>query len=180
MSKLLAQPDKLTDEGFRDHAILLTLIDTGIRLPELAGMKVPDIDYDQNLIRVMGKGSRERYAPSGRPVAKTMMKYQMKHRPEALGTDHFWLRHDGQSLTSQRVQRIETSFGDKAGLNRCYPHKLRHSSLVMYLRNGGDVFSLQKKLGHRSLSITRRYSNLAYRDVRDRHLKYGVADHLRI
>ena len=67
--KLLAQPNKHSNEGFRDFAILLTLIDTGVRLSELASLKASDIDYEQNLFRVMGKGSRERYVPYGRRVA---------------------------------------------------------------------------------------------------------------
>ncbi|MFC1942936.1 tyrosine-type recombinase/integrase, partial [Chloroflexota bacterium] len=142
--------------------------------------KVGDIYYDQNLLRVMGKGQRERFVPFGRRVAKTLMKYQMKYRPEPFGTENFWLRRDGQPLLPRRIQKIISVCGRKAGLERCYAHKLRHTSSVMYLRNGGDVFSLQKKLGHRSLVMTRHYSNLADSDVRAQHLRYGVADRLRI
>jgi len=67
-----------------------------------------------------------------------------------------------------------------AGLERYYPHKLRHTSSVIYLRNGGDPFSLQKKLGHSSLQMTRHYCELADADVRAAHLKFGVADRLSI
>jgi site-specific recombinase XerD len=162
VERLLAQADKSSNEGFRDYCLLLTLIDTGIRLSELANLKTDDINYEQNLFRVMGKGQRERFVPFGRRVAKALMKYQMKCRPEPIGTDSFWLRRDGQPL------------------KRCYAHKLRHTSSIMYLRNGGDVFSLQKKLGHRSLVMTRHYSNLADSDVRAQHLRYGVADRLKI
>jgi len=178
--KLLAQPNKHSNEGFRDFAILLTLIDTGVRLSELASLKASDIDYEQNLFRVMGKGSRERYVPYGRRVAKALMKYQLRYRPEPVSTDNFWLKRDGQPLPGGRIEKLVSMYGKKAGLKRCYPHKLRHTSSVMYLRNGGDVFSLQRKLGHRSLLMTRRYSNLADSDVRDKHLKYGVADRLKI
>jgi integrase/recombinase XerD len=180
IEKLLAQPNKNSNEGFRDYAILLCLIDTGARLSELANLKTTNIDYEQNYFRVMGKGSRERFVPFGRRVAKALMRYQLKHRPEPVGTDNFWLRHDGQALPPSRIEKLVTMYGKRAGLQRCYAHKIRHTSSVMYLRNGGDVFSLQKKLGHRSLVMTRRYSNLADSDVRDKHLKYGVADRLRI
>ena len=77
------------------------------------------------------------------------------------------------------IEKLISAYGKKAGLKRCYAHKLRHTSSVMYLRNGGDVFSLQKKLGHRSLVMTRHYSNLADSDVRAQHLRYGVADRLK-
>ena len=128
----------------------------------------------------MGKGQKERFVPFGRRVAKALMKYQMKCRPEPIGTENFWLRRDGQPLLPKRIEKLVSSYGKKAGLKRCYAHKLRHTSSVMYLRNGGDVFSLQKKLGHRSLVMTRHYSNLADSDVRAQHLRYGVADRLRI
>ncbi len=180
IAKLLSQTNKGTNEGFRDYCLLLTLIDTGIRLSELANLKTDDIDYEQNLFRVMGKGLRERFVPFGRRVAKALMKYQLKCRPEAVGTDNFWLRRDGRPLLSKRIEKLVSAYGKKAGLKRCYAHKLRHTSSVMYLRNGGDVFSLQKKLGHRSLVMTRHYSNLADSDVRAQHLRYGVADRLKI
>ena len=180
LAKLLAQTNKGTNEGFRDYCLLLTFIDTGIRLSELANLKADDVDYEQNLFRVMGKGQRERFVPFGRRVAKALMKYQMKYRPEPVGTDNFWLRRDGRPLLPRRIQKLVSAYGRKAGLKRCYAHKLRHTSSVMYLRNGGDVFSLQKKLGHRSLVMTRHYSNLADSDVRAQHLRYGVADRLKI
>jgi len=180
IEKLLAQADKSSNEGFRDYCLLLIFIDTGIRLSELAYLKTDDIDYEQNLFRVMGKGRKERFVPFGRRVAKALMKYQLKCRPEPIGTENFWLRRDGQPLLPKRIEKLISAYGKKAGLKRCYAHKLRHTSSVMYLRNGGDVFSLQKKLGHRSLEMTRRYSNLADSDVRRQHLAYGVADRLKI
>jgi len=159
IAKLLSQTTRGTNEGFRDYCLLLTLIDTG---------------------KVMGKGLKERFVPFGRRVAKALMKYRMKYRPEPVGTDNFWLRRDGRPLLPGRIQKLVSAYGKKAGLRRCYAHKLRHTSSVMYLRNGGDVFSLQKKLGHRSLVMTRHYSNLADSDVRAQHLRYGVADRLKI
>jgi integrase/recombinase XerD len=180
IERLLAQPDKQSNEGFRDYAVLLTLIDTGARLSEIANLKATDINYEESLFRVMGKGAKERYVPFGRRVAKALMRYQLKCRPEPIGTDNFWLKRDGQLLPATRIERLVSIYGKRAGLRRCYAHKLRHTSSVMYLRNGGDVFSLQRKLGHRSLVMTRRYSNLADNDVRDKHLKYGVADRLKI
>ncbi len=180
VARLLSQTNRGTNEGFRDYCLLLTLIDTSIRLSELANLKTDDIDYEQNLFRVMGKGQKERFVPFGRRVAKALMKYQLKCRPVAVGTDNFWLRRDGRPLLPKRIEKLISAYGKRAGLKRCYAHKLRHTSSVMYLRNGGDVFSLQKKLGHRSLVMTRHYSNLADSDVRRQHLAYGVADRLKI
>jgi len=177
---LLAQPDKKTDRGFRDYALLLTFIDTAARLSEIANPSVDDVDIENGYLRVLGKGGKECYIPFGYKVAKAMLKYKMKHRPTPVGTDRFWLTVSGTPLEADRIEKIVKEYGRKAGLKRCYPHKLRHTSSVLYLRNGGDVFSLQKKLGHTSLQMTRHYANLADSDVRAQHLRYGVADRLKV
>ncbi|MFC2038631.1 tyrosine-type recombinase/integrase [Chloroflexota bacterium] len=177
---LLAQPDKKTDTGFRDYAILLTFVDTTGRLSEIANLEEDDIDLENGYLRVMGKGSRERLMPFGHRVARAILRYRMKHRPVPVGTDRFWLTIDGRPLEPGRIATIVSRYGKKAGLKKCHPHKLRHTSSVLYLRNGGDPFSLQKKLGHSSLQMTRHYANLADSDVRVKHLQYGVADRLKI
>lgn len=177
---LLKQPDKTTYYGFRDYALLLTFIDTGARLSELAELKAEDVDLENGYLKVMGKGGRERFIPFGRRVAKAFLRYRLNFRPDPVGTERFWLTCDGRPLRADRIRKLVTNYGRKAGLKRCYPHKLRHTSSVMYLRNGGDPFSLQKKLGHSSLQMTRHYSNLADSDIRAMHLKYGVADRLNI
>jgi len=178
--KLLSQPNKNTDRGFRDYALLLTFVDTAARLSEIAHLKIDDVDFDNGYLRVMGKGNRERYIPFGPKVAKALLKYKIKHRPQATVTDSFFATNTGSALTAERIQKIITEYGRKAGIERCYTHKLRHTSAVMYIRNGGDPFSLQKKLGHSSLAMTRHYTNLCDSDVRAQHLKFGVADRLRI
>jgi integrase/recombinase XerD len=180
ITKLLAQPDKNSPQGFRDYTIMLTFIDTTVRLSELAELKATDIDYEQNLLRVMGKGRRERYVPFGHRVAKTLMKYQQKYRPQPVGTDNFFLRHDGQPLKPGRIEKLFSLYAKKAGLKRAYPHLMRHTGSVLYLRNGGDPFTLQRKLGHKTLAMTRHYSQLADTDVRDSHLRFSPGDRLKL
>jgi site-specific recombinase XerD len=180
IEKLLSQANKQTDRGFRDYSLLLTFVDTAAHLSEIANLNVEDIDLNNGYLKVMGKGSKERYIPIGHKVQKALLKYKLKHRSEPIGTDRFFLTIKGGPMTAQRIQNIIGQYGKKAGLKRCYAHKIRHTSSVMYLRNGGDPFSLQKKLGHSSLSMTRHYSNLADGDVKAQHLRYGVADRLRI
>jgi site-specific recombinase XerD len=180
VEKLLAQPDKSTDIGFRDFTIMLTILDTAARLSEVANLSIDDVDVDNGYLKVMGKGGKERYIPFGQKVAKALLKYKVKHRPNPLATGRFFLTRSGEPLNPGRIEKIVSGYGRKAGLARCYPHKLRHTSSVLYLRNGGDPFSLQKKLGHSSLTMTRHYANLADSDVRAQHLRYGVADRLRV
>ncbi|MCX5999175.1 MAG: tyrosine-type recombinase/integrase, partial [Chloroflexi bacterium] len=127
----------------------------------------------------MGKGQKERFVPIGAKVSKGLLKYKMRRR-EAVG-DSFFLTRDGGALAARRVQNIVRRYGQRAGIKvRCSPHTFRSSSAVLYLRNGGDPFTLQKKLGHSSLAMTRRYSNLVDSDVRAAHLKFSPADRLRI
>jgi len=179
LDKLLCQPNKQSNQGFRDYAIILTLVDTAVRISELAELKLDDVDFENGYLKVMGKGSKERFVPFGHKVAKALFKYKLKHRAEPVGTENFWLRADGRPLNAERMEKLISGYGRSAGFKRCYPHKLRHTSAVIYLRNGGDPFSLQKKLGHTSLTMTRHYSNLADSDVRAQHLHYGVADRLK-
>jgi integrase/recombinase XerD len=180
IQRLLASPDRKTYTGFRDYALMLTYLDTSARLSELADMAVSDVDFENGYIRVLGKDRRERYVPIGQKVAKALLKYKLNHRPQPLGNDRFWLTRNGRPLTPNRIEKIVSIHGKKAGLSRCYPHKLRHTSSVMCLRNGGAPFTLQKKLGHSSLQMTRHYCNLVDSDVRAAHLKFGVADRLKV
>lgn len=112
-------------------------------------------------------------------MAKVILKYKLKHHPTPLGTERFWLTVEGHPLGSDRIEKIVTEYGKKVGFSRCYSHVLRHTSAVLYFRNGVDPFSLQKKLGHSLLQMTRHYANLADSDIRSQHLKYGVADRLK-
>jgi site-specific recombinase XerD len=176
---LLSMPNKKTNTGYRDYAILLSFIDTNARLSEIALIDQDDVDLENGYLRVIAKGGIEQYVPFGNKVAKALLKYKMKHRPVPVGTTRFWLAFDGRPLAPDRIEKIVSKYGKKAGFKRCYPHKLRHTSSVLYLQNGGDPFSLQKKLGHKSLQMTRHYANLADSDVKAKHMKYGVADRLK-
>ncbi len=179
LEKLLAQPNKKSDEGFRDYAIMLTLLDTGLRVSELCGLKEDDVDLNNGYLQVMGKGQRERYVPIGAKVTKALLKYKLLHRPD-ISCDSFFLTRDGRPLTKRRVENQVKDYGKRTGIRtRCSPHTFRSTSAVLYLRNGGDPFSLQKKLGHSTLVMTRRYSNLADSDVKAQHLNrgHGGGDH---
>jgi len=181
LERIFAQPNKKTNEGYRDYTIMLTLLDTGIRVSELCGLRVEDIDLANGYLRVMGKGQKERYVPIGRKLTKALLKYRLSHRPEANGSDNFFLTRDGTPVNKARVEEIVRYHGEKAGIRtRPSPHTFRSTKAVLYLRNGGDPFSLQKVLGHSTLVMTRRYSNLADSDVRAQHLRCGVADRLKL
>jgi len=180
VEKLLAQPNKRSNTGYRNYVIMLTLLDTGIRVSELCGLKTSDVDLANGYLRVMGKGAKERYVPIGAKLTKALLKYLMTRGP-GKSDDSFFVTYDGSPLVKKRVQDLIKSYGKKADIKtRCSPHTFRSTSAVLYLRNGGDPFSLQKRLGHSSLTMTRRYSVIADADVKAQHLKYGVVDKLKV
>jgi site-specific recombinase XerD len=180
VERLLRCPDRNTPVGFRDYSLMLTFVDTIARLSELCNLNEKDVDLEGGFLKVMGKGGKERMLPIGNRVCRAFLRYKLKYRPQPIGTEAFWLTPDGARLTPNRVEFRIRRYGKQIGLERCYPHKLRHTGSVMYLRNGGDPFSLQKILGHSSLQMTRHYCNLADTDVKQQHTKFGVADRLKI
>lgn len=168
-----------TFTGSRDRAILFVLTDCGLRASELCGLATDDVDWSgQTMLIRHAKGSKERVVPFGQATRQALSAY-MARRGEldsrALfvtvygeGFDHFRLRHI-------IMRRCETA---KISGIRCSPHTFRHTMAVSYLRNGGDVFSLQKLLGHSSLEMTRKYAELSETDVRDKHRLFSPADRL--
>jgi site-specific recombinase XerD len=179
---LLGVIDARTDAGYRDHTIILTLLDTGLRVSELCHLKLEDVWLEEGLVKVLGKGNKERLIPIGKQVQRCLWRYLSRYRPEPLAVSGnvLFLTKDGRPLNKDRVEKIMTGYGRRAGLTgvRCSPHTLRHSAAVRFLRNGGDVFSLQRLLGHASLEMTRRYCELADSDVKRAHLTASPVDNL--
>ena len=171
-----------TPEGYRNYAIILTLLDTALRVSELTTVKMDDLWLDEGLLKVMGKGGKERFIPIGREVQRMLWRYINRHRPRPLNQnfDFLFLTKDGRKMTKGRIELIIKEYGEKAGIIgiRCSPHTLRHTAAVSYLRNGGDVFSLQRLLGHTTLEMTRHYCELADIDVKKAHLTASPVDNL--
>jgi len=174
--------DTSTAEGFRDYALFATYTDTACRLAEITGLRINDVDLGQGVLRVLGKGNRERLVPIGVTVQKTLYKYFAFSRPEPAiaNCDRFFLTKDGRPLMKNRVEAIMRKYGEKAGIEgvRCSPHTLRHTACVMWIRNGGDIFSLQRITGHSSLEVLRGYVNLAQSDVNAAHRRNSPIDNL--
>ena len=171
-------------EGYRDMVIILTLLDTGLRVNELINLKMDDVWLEEGVIKVLGKGNKERLTPIGKQIRKLLWHYISRYRPEPArpNLDYLFLTWDGRPLTKNRVDSIMKYYGKKARLTgiRCSPHTLRHTFAVSYLRNGGDVFSLQRILGHSSLEMTRRYCELANMDIKKAHAIASPVDNLKV
>ncbi|GAF67237.1 unnamed protein product [marine sediment metagenome] len=174
--------DTSTPEGYRNYAIILTLLDTALRVSELAGITMDDLWLDDGLLKVMGKGGKERHIPIGAEVQRILWRYINRYRAQPLNpsSDFLFLTSDGRKLTKGRIEIMMSGYGKKAGIKgvRVSPHTLRHTAAVRFLRNGGDVFSLQRLLGHSSLEMTRHYCDLADVDVKRAHTTASPVDNL--
>jgi integrase/recombinase XerD len=168
--------------GFRDWTIILALLDTGLRASELTGLTTDDVNLGDGVVRVNGKGSKERIVPVGSSVQRAMWKYLQHYRPQPANPlcRNFFLTRNGVPMSVNRLESVIEKHGRQARIEgvRCSPHTLRHTFAISYLRNGGDVFSLQRILGHSSIDVVRIYVNLATADVKACHQKFSPADHL--
>jgi len=180
VQKILGAIDKRSSHGFRNYTMILLFLDTGMRLSELIGLQMDDIDFLQSFMLVKGKGNKERVVPFGSQVRRTLRRYIMHFRPEpdSPRTNEIFLTEDGLPLTPRAIQSMLLRLSKQAKMSgtRCNPHRFRHTFAKQYLINGGDVFSLQKILGHSSLEVVKIYVNLITSDILDQHRKFSPVD----
>ena len=176
---LLAQPKTKTYVGFRNWVMILTFLDTGLRLSEILGLRRDRIDWQGNRVFVQGKGDKERAVPFGTAVKKALWDYSQR-RGDVPGQDIFFLDQFGGQICSRHIQITLQRYGKAAGIEgvRVSPHTLRHTFATQYILNGGDAFSLQHILGHSTLEMVKIYVRLANRDVALQHRKYSPIDNL--
>lgn len=172
IGKLLVAPDNKTQMGARDRAIFETLYSAGLRVSELVGMNLTDLDLDDGLVRVRGKGKRERLAPLGKFAVKAIRSWLKrrsvadKQRPGDTG-DPLFVNKYGQRLTTRSVGRMLEKYLKLTGLdNRTSPHTLRHSFATHLLNRGADIRSVQELLGHKSLVTTQIYTHISTAGLR--------------
>lgn len=148
------------DTIFRDRAVLETLYSTGIRASELTGMNRDDIDRTDRLVRIRGKGRKERIVPIGQKALDAVDSYlnsKRNHKDAAA----IFTGPSGKRLTARTVQRILENYRKSLGLTqKASPHTLRHSFATHLLESGADLRAIQELLGHASLSTTQRYTHL--------------------
>ena len=180
LRELLRAVDEGSAQPERDRAIVLLLLDTGIRLSEAAGLRVRDVDLVEGRCRVLGKGDRERNVPIGRKTRQALRRTLATRRQ--VGADQaLFVGPDGRPLAAHAIQQLFRRLSGRVNLSvRCSPHVLRHTFARSFLQNGGDVFSLQRILGHSpsSLQVTRRYVDLLDDDLRAVHRNASPVDRL--
>lgn len=154
----------------RDKAVIETLYSTGIRAGELVAMNTEDIDKNDRLIRIRGKGRKERIVPIGKRALDAIHEYLSK-RP-ATNTTAVFTNPSGKRLTARTVQRILDNHRRAIGLaKKATPHTLRHSFATHMLESGADLRAIQELLGHASLATTQRYTHLNLDSLMDAYDK---------
>lgn len=176
VERLLAHPDRGTRTGLRDALLLALLYDCGLRVSELAALRLEQLDLESWLIRVRGKGDKERFVPFGEEARAVILAYLSQSRGRsrrAGGNNHLFPGARGGHLTRQRAWQIVKAHLVGAGVSRSVsPHTLRHSFATHLLDNGADLRAVQLLLGHADISTTQIYTHLSQERLHKVHAKY--------
>ena len=172
VGKLLEAPPATTSAGLRDRAMLETMYSAGVRVAELVGLNVDDWDRDASIIRVLGKGRRERIAPIGSYASRALGHWVDVRQPAEVASPEdaaaLFLNRFGKRLTTRSVGRMLEKYLKLAGLDQATsPHTLRHSFATHLLDGGADLRSVQELLGHKSLTTTQIYTHVSTRRLRE-------------
>lgn len=166
MTALLAAPNPETPLGLRDRALLETLYATGMRAGELVAMRIGDVDFDEGIIRVIGKGDKERITLLGRDALLALNRYFRKARPVLVANQSkdagaAFVNRYGARLSDRGVRKLFTRYCDAASTDlKVTPHVLRHTFATHLLANGADLRIVQELLGHTSLATTQMYTHI--------------------
>ena len=171
VTHLLEAPAIDNWEGKRDRAILELFYSSGLRVSELVGLNHDDVDFFSELVRVRGKGKKERIVPVGSVALKAIQTYA-EHRPpkekEAAQKKALYLNRSGGRLTDRSVRRMMLKYGRKIALKKeVSPHMLRHSFATHMLDRGADLRSVQELLGHENLSTTQIYTHVTTKRLKE-------------
>jgi integrase/recombinase XerD len=165
----------------RDRAIVLVLLDTGLRAAELCALCIGDVDMKSGAVQVRhGKGDKGRTVYLGNVAREALWRYVAKRRDARPGDPLFATTRHG-SMDRNALRKLLLSAGKRAEIvEPVTPHRLRHTFAITYLRNGGDVYTLQRLLGHSSMEMVRRYLALAQTDIADAHRRASPVDNWRL
>lgn len=166
-------PVEVSELGIRDHAMIEMLYATGMRVGELCGLRLADVDLDAGVFRVVGKGDRERVVLAGEPAVQALLEYLQSARPKlarisAYDGEAVFLGKRGSPIDPRQVRRIvEREAKANVGGEGVSPHALRHSFATHMLANGADLRSVQELLGHKNVATTQIYTHLTRAEVRE-------------
>jgi integrase/recombinase XerD len=176
VEKLLVAPNVDDALGLRDRTMLETLYASGLRVSELVTLKVSQVSQDMGVVRVIGKGAKERLVPLGEEALAWITRYCKDARPQILGkraADALFVTNRGAAMTRQAFWHLLKRHASHAGLKRAIsPHTLRHAFATHLLNHGADLRVVQLLLGHADISTTQIYTHVARERLKQLHAKH--------
>lgn len=177
IKELVSVIDNNTAKGFRNYCIIVLLLDTGLRISELVGIKMVDLNIIQGIVKVIGKGQKERVVPFSNRTRKELQKYIKHYRLDICSQESPYLFPEagGGHISVNSIQQAIRRLAKKAGLQdiKCHPHIFRHTFATMFLANGGSDIALKEIMGHESYQTTQKYIHLQPQDLQKQHMKYS-------
>lgn len=176
---LLSAPNQKRFIGQRIWTMMVLILDSGLRLAEVISLRTDRINFEGNVLRVIGKGNKEREVPFGATSKQALWNYVLR-RGDIPGQDLLFVNQYGERLCRRWVDRAFKRLGEKVCIKgvRVSPHTLRHTFATQYIMNGGDAFSLQQILGHSTLEMVKVYVGLANRDVALLHQRFSPIERM--
>ncbi|MFN0123778.1 MAG: site-specific tyrosine recombinase XerD [Blastocatellia bacterium] len=174
VNKLLEQPDVSADTGLRNRAMLELMYATGLRVSEMVGLTLRDIEWDPGVVTCYGKGSKQRRVPVGRSALEWLTRY-MPARMRLLdgaSSQLLFVGKKGKAVTRQKFWQIVTRYGKQAGIHHVTPHTLRHSFATVLLEHGADLRSVQMMLGHADIGATQIYTHVTDERLKTAYKKF--------
>jgi integrase/recombinase XerD len=176
VEKLLGAPDVEDALGMRDRTMLETLYASGLRVSELVTLKVSQVSQDMGVVRIIGKGAKERLVPLGEEALAWLRRYLKESRPQILGqraAAAMFVTSRGEAMTRQAFWHLLKRHAARAGLNKqISPHTLRHAFATHLLNHGADLRVVQLLLGHSDISTTQIYTHVARERLKQLHAKH--------
>jgi site-specific recombinase XerD len=172
----LVRGAKASEYPLRNIAIIYLILDTGLRVAEVCGLKQGDLNMDNWSLRVVGKGNKARTVYAGSRAAQKALSDYLRQSEREDADPLFQSEQGGAHLTTMGIYHIVQGCGRLGGVARCGPHMLRHTFAFNFIRGGGSEFTLQTMLGHTSLAMTRKYVNLAGADMSAQARAVGALD----
>lgn len=177
VDRLLESPDRSTSRGVRDAAMLELIYAAGLRVSELIGLHVTAINLEAGFVRVLGKGSKERFVPIGRKAMLAVQDYLTHARPSLLKqkqvSHYLFVARAGKPMTRQGFWKLLRKYALQAGITKkITPHSLRHSFATHLLEGGADLRAVQVMLGHVDIATTQIYTHVAQKRLIEIHQKY--------
>ncbi|MBA7513936.1 Tyrosine recombinase XerD [subsurface metagenome] len=180
IKKIMSSINRNSYGGERNHTVLVTLLDSGLRASEAAGITLDNLNLKDGYIKVTGKGDKERIVPIGKFVQMELLHYIEKVRPQPYGRDYdrLFLSRGGKPITVNTVKLVFSRLAKSSGVNRLHAHLCRHTFAINYLLNGGDIFSLREILGHTTLDMVNHYLHFTSPQITAQHHKYSPMDRM--